>query len=269
VFKFNPKWQYMMPAHFGLRPRGRGPAPEYHDVTTMSVTYLTDGEMLSQYLPEPFSIHPEPLIHVSYSMNREVDWLAGGSYNLIGVNTSVVFNGEVDKNVIGTFCLVMWENDCDPIIAGREYLGIPKVYADIEDHSIIEGEWRTSASLRSHKILDLEITGLEAVSAADVKEMNVRAKDGNWMGWKYVPNTGEPGAAVSHATCNPTSGGTRQAWTGAGKVDWHRLTWEQNPAQCHIVNALADLPIIEYRRAMVLKQGTALETADRKLRMLT
>jgi len=47
--------------------------------------------------------------------------------------------------------------DVDPLIAGRETLGIPKLYADIEDHSIIEGEWRTSASNRGEEFMDMEM----------------------------------------------------------------------------------------------------------------
>jgi acetoacetate decarboxylase len=29
---------------------------------------------------------------------------------------------------------------------------------------------------------------------------------------------------------------------GKGSIDWEHLTWEQDPTQFHIVNALADLP---------------------------
>lgn len=51
-----------------------------------------------------------------------------------------------------------------PIIAGRETLGFPKIYADIEDHSIIEGDvldrlylerpipWRALNLRATHKI---------------------------------------------------------------------------------------------------------------------
>lgn len=268
MFKFNPKGQYLMPAHFGFRLRGRGPAPKYHDVLSMTITYLTDEKALCQYLPEPFELGPEPLVHVSYTMNRQVDWLAGRAYNLIGVNIPAVFNGEVDKNIAGSFCLVMWENDCDPIIAGRETLGIPKVFADIEDHSIIEGEWRTSASLRGNKFMDMEIKDLKPVPQKDLDESNKNAGKGNWMGWLYVPNIGKPGPSISHATCNPAGGFTEKAWKGTGKLDWHRQTWEQNPAQCHIINALADLPVIENRSGHIAQMGTSLETESRAVRAL-
>jgi len=222
---------------------------------------------LEQYLPEPFAIDGEPLVYVSATMNRQVDWLAGAPYNLIGVNVPVVFNGETDKDLHGTYCLVMWENDTDPIIAGRELLGIPKIYADIQDFSILGDEYRVSASLRGHKIMDMEIVGLKAVPEKELEERRKNARPGNWFGWRYMPNCGEPGAALSHAVCNPTGGGgPKAAWTGQGKIEWPHLTWEQNPAQCHIVNALRDLPIIEYRHAGVTLAGSSLEPDGRKLR---
>jgi len=266
MFKFEKDRVYMMPFHFGPRQGGRGTG-QYHDVTTMAVTYLTDRDKLAQYLPEPFEVGEEALITVSYSMNREIDWLAGHSYNIIGVNASVVFNGKED-HLTGTYPLVLWENLTDPILTGREIEGIPKIYADIPDHSIIEGEWRASASHFGHKIVDLMIQDLTPLSKEQIEEMGKAAEKRHWMGWKYIPKIGEPGAAVSHATLFPTGGTTKEAWAGKGEVTWQHLTWEQNPTQFHIVNALADLPILEYRIALVLKGESNLALATKPKRII-
>jgi len=266
MFKFEKDRSYMMPFHFGPRPAGRGTG-QYHDVTTMIVSYLTDRDILTQYLPKPFEVGEEPIVSVSYSMNKEIDWLAGHSYNIIGVNASVVFNGEED-HLSGNYPLVLWENLTDPILTGREIEGIPKVYADIPDHSIIEGEWRASASHFGHKIVDLTIKGLHPLTKEQIEEMRKAAEKSHWMGWKYIPKIGEPGAAVSHATLFPTAGVTTEAWLGKGEVKWQHLTWEQNPTQFHIVNALADLPIIEYRIALVLKGSSNLALAVKPKRVI-
>ena len=50
------------------------------------------------------------------------------------MSAAVVFNGEQEQ-LEGTFTLVIWENLTDPILIGREVQGIPKIYADIQDHS--------------------------------------------------------------------------------------------------------------------------------------
>ena len=65
MFRFDPEGRYMMPAHFGPRPL-KGSA-RYGDVTSISITYLTDRETLAAYLPEPFTVGREPLVTVSYA----------------------------------------------------------------------------------------------------------------------------------------------------------------------------------------------------------
>ena len=259
MFKFDPQSHYMMPAHFG--PRVSKGSARYGDVTTMAVTYLTDRDMLARYLPEPFEVGQEPLISVSYSMYREIEWLAGGSYNVVGVSASAVFSGEVD-HLEGIFSLVMWENLTDPILVGREVFGIPKIYAEIEDHTIFQGEWRTSASYRGHKIVDIMVKDLNPVTHGQTEGV------GGLMCFKYIPKIGEPGAEVSYATLFPASGTTKEAWIGTGEVRWHHLTWEQNPTQYHIVNALEELPIIEYRAAMVTKGSSDLSVPSEPARPL-
>jgi hypothetical protein len=262
MFEFNPNLQYMMPAHFGFAWSEKS-SPLYLDTTTISVGYLTDRAKLEKLLPEPFEIRGDPTLSVYYTMNREVEWMAGGGYNLLGVDALVRFNG-VEEQVDGSYCLVLWENDTDPILAGRELLGVPKIFADIEDHKVIRGEWRTAASVRGQTIVDLAVTDLEPVNEAGLEQMRNTAKASNWLGWRYVPNIGAPGPALSHATCIPTGGGPEQAWTGSGEIAWHTTTWEKNPTQVHIVNGLADLPILEVRWATVMKGSSTLADADKK-----
>jgi hypothetical protein len=267
MFKYNPDLQYMMPGHFGI-PHTERSSLLYLDVTMISIGYLTDREQLEQYLPEGFGIRGDPVLSVYYAMNREVEWLAGGGYNLLGVDAMVRFEGERDR-VDGSFNLVLWENDTDAILGGRELLGVPKIYADIEDHKIIGGEWRTTASSRGQTIVDLSVTDLEPLPEDGLQQMRESAADSSWMGWRYVPNIGEPGAALSHATCIPTGGSPSEAWAGRGEVTWHRTTWERNPTQWHIINALADLPVLEHRWALVSKGSSTLADANKKpLRVL-
>ncbi len=268
MFEFDPKARYMMPAHFGS-PRIDGPPSGwYHDVTTMIVTYVTDRDKLSAYLPEPFAVANEPLITVMYARSRKVDWLAGRGYNLIGVSAAAVFNGEHDE-LEGSFALVIWENLTDPILSGREMTGIPKIFADIPDHTIEDGEWRSGASHFGSKIVDLSIRNLRAPSAEEIAAAQA-AREGkdNPMGWRYIPAVGGFGAALSEPTTFPSEDIVTEAYVGEGSIEWHELTWEQNPTQFHIVNALAGLPILEYRSALVTKGSTNLFIPERWPRAL-
>ncbi len=245
-------WSYkMMPAHFGTRFSKGGNF--YRDVTRLSVTYLTDKKMLTRYLPECFEIVGEPLVMVYYANNREIDWLAGGYYNLLGVDVPCVYNGK-EEHMEGKFCLVLWENLTDPILTGREWQGIPKIYAEIEDHIKTGNEWRTCAHYRGHKIVDITIKETRPMTHEEIEQRRkLPGKD--WFGWKYIPKTGEGDAELSYPTLYPQGDSTWEAYWGEGKVEWNHLTWEQNPTQFHIVNALADLPIIEYRETTISKTG--------------
>jgi len=245
----------MLPIHFGTRFSKPfvGPGGGYRDVTTLSVTYLTDKKILNKYLPECFEIVNEPLVKVYYSNNRDIEWLAGAAYNIVGVDVPCVYNGK-EEHMEGKYCLALWENLTDPILTGRELQGIPKIYAEIEDHIKTEGEWRTCAHYRGHKIVDITIKEIRPMTHEEI-EARRKLPGKDWFGWKYLPKTGEPGAEVSYPTLYPLGDATWEAIWGEGKVVWNHLIWEQNPTQFHIVNALADLPIIEYREATISKGG--------------
>jgi acetoacetate decarboxylase len=171
---------------------------------------------------------------------------------VLGVNAEARFNGSVD-HVEGSFCLALWENDADAITMGRELLGIPKLFANIEDHTVLDGRWQTSANWRGHDIVRMTACNLSPVPDAQLEEIARAAKEHNWMGWKYIPNTGRSGPAVSHPTVVPTIARPREAWFGAGEVTWKHLTWQQNPTQAHIINTLHDLPMLEYGPAIVTR----------------
>ena len=268
MFEFDPHGSYMMPVHFGPRPLSPKSSGWYRDVTSMTVSFLTDREQLGKYLPAGYSVAQEPVVTVTYARNRDVDWLAGHGYNLVAVSAAARFEGQRDQ-LEGSYCLVMWEDLADPILTGRELQGIPKLYADIEDHSIVDGQWRTAASHFGHKILDLTISDLREPSAEEVAE-DARAREGrdHPMSLRFFPGINGFGQSVNEATTFPSENVIEQAWVGEGRVDWQRLTWEQNPTQYHIVNALADLPVHGWLPAVVARGSTNLVVMERLPRVL-
>jgi 3-hydroxyacyl-CoA dehydrogenase len=268
MFKFNPHERYMMPAHFGPVPQGEKSSGWYHDVTMMVVPYLTDREKLAAMLPHPFEVGEQPVVTVVYACSKDVDWLAGRGYNLIAVTASAVFKGEIEQ-LEGQYSLVWWENLADAILSGRELTGIPKIFADIPDHSVTDGLWQTNVSHFGNDILNMSINHLRVPTAEEMAATQ-EAQEGkdHPMGWRYLPRVGGFGAAISQPTTFPSESVYTGAWIGEGKIDWNHLTWEQNPTQCHIVNALADLPVLEYLPAMVTTGSTNLFVPERMPRVL-
>jgi len=257
-----------MPAHFGPRRFSPKSSGWYRDVTAMVVSYLTDREELARYLPEPFQVGEEALVSIFYARNRQVDWLAGHGYNMIAVNALAVFDGKNDQ-LTGEYTLVMWENLTDPILTGRELQGIPKIYADIPDPSVIGGEWRSSASHFGHKIVDMVITDLRPATEAELEDGKKAKADSTPMAWRYLPGVSGLGETTSEPTAYPSENEFESVQVGKGSLVWHELTWEQNPTQFHIVNALAALPILEFRPALVTEGSTNLIIPDRLPRGLS
>ena len=268
MFKFNPYERYMMPAHFGGLHQGENTSGWYHDVTMMVVPFLTDREKLAAYLPSPFTVAEQAIVTVAYAHSKDVDWLAGRGYNLVAVTASAVFNGE-NEQLEGQYSLVWWENLADAILSGRELTGIPKIFADITDHSITDGLWQTNVSHFDNRILDMSVKNLRPPTPEEI-EATQAAQEGkdHPMAWRYLPGVGGFGATVSEPTTFPSESVYTGAWVGEGSLDWNHLTFEQNPTQYHIVNALADLPVLAYLPAMVTTGSTNLFVPDRLPRVL-
>jgi acetoacetate decarboxylase len=254
MFTLDPNQSHLMPAHFGPRYIGEKTSGMYHDCTVMAVSYITDREKLAAYLPEPFEVGEEAIVTVYYVCNKEIDWLAGHGYNMIGVNASVVYKGEKEQ-LTGTYSLVIWESLADPILVGREVQGIPKIYADIPDHSMHHNVWRCNASHFGHKIIDMTLRIMEPVAAEDIAaEQKEQEGKNHPMAWRYLPAIGGFGKpAVNEIVTFPSESKITDAWIGEGTLDWQHLTWEQNPTQYHIVNALEALPVLSYLPAMITK----------------
>ncbi|MGI9265619.1 MAG: 3-hydroxyacyl-CoA dehydrogenase NAD-binding domain-containing protein [Gammaproteobacteria bacterium] len=266
--KINPFERYMMPAHFGPLTQNEKSSGWYHDVTMMVVPYLTDREKLAALLPQPFSVPEQAVVTVVYACSKDVDWLAGRGYNLIAVTCSAKFNGE-NEQLEGQYSLVWWENLADAILSGRESTGIPKLFADIPDHSVEDGRYHTQVSHFGSRILDIAVDKLRQPTPEELLAMQ-QAQEGkdHPMGWRFLPGVGGFGAGFSEFTTFPSETVYTSALVGEGQIDWNRLTWEQNPTQSHIVNVLEELPVLGYLPAMVTTGKTNLFVPDHMPRVL-
>jgi len=178
---------YSLPPYFG----GWDFDPElqscYGDTIALVFSYTTDGNRLSDYVPEGFELI-KPALNVSYQQCRQVDWMAGSGYNLINVSVPVRFIGERDR-IEGDLVLVMWENRTTPILMGRD-LGVPKIFADVESLHIVGQTYRTCASYEGNTFLRMEMTAAEPLDEQQVKALS---SDQKTLGWRYVKKVGGPG----------------------------------------------------------------------------
>jgi acetoacetate decarboxylase len=250
---------YMMPPNFG--PMSSQRVFHYGDVTTFIIIYITDKDSLAAFLPEPFEPADEPAVTVYFQLCRDVDFMAGRGYNIVGVNLSTVFKGKKD-HLAGNFAVVLWENDAHPIIQGREVLGTPKIYADIPDPRQSGNNWQFHCSLYGNRLVEGEIKNTALLKDTEKQLIEDMAKDNMWMGWKYIPKTDWSGPELSYPTAIPYKLGIDEAWLGDGFHRFAETAWESAPTSAHIIDGLRTLTVKEYRSAVIMKGTVDLLIGD-------
>jgi hypothetical protein len=260
--------RYRMPFVFGptVGPR-QGPDGEVFDYSeaprrSASVSFLTDAGVLSRYLPPRCELQGEPVVTVELAELLDLEWLAGRSYSMLGVRFPVAYRGE-SESVSGPFLAVLWENRPEPILSGREELGFAKLYAQLPPPRVLRGRHVYEASWEGHTFLTMTLSDL-----VDAKPPQSTPTQGGVLHHRYFPAVSEGGQSIDEMVITP-AGGASVTYDlfkrGAGAIEFHRSTWEQLPTMFHIVNALADLPVLEMRGAALVHSRGAKDLSDQRV----
>lgn len=281
--RFDPSRKYMMPVSFGpmAGPRQTPAGRRYIDGspterTRLLLQFLSNSERLAALLPEGLKLADPPVVTLDLCMLKNISWLAGRGYNVFGVRIPVRFDGKRD-HVQGPFVLVLWESLADPILTGREQLGYPKLYAEIPD-PVINGDTATcEASWLGFQFFEMTLKTQEKLSAEETADYrNALQRSDGTIAHKYLPHTGEPWneADADYFTMTPIPSEAQrladpplplpQIWRSTGTFAFHEAAWEDLPTQFHIVNALARLPVLEVRQALLVREQDNTDFHDQK-----
>jgi hypothetical protein len=218
---------------------------------------------------------------VSCAWFRDLYWLAGRSYGILSLDFPVTYVGK-DETIEGAFCPVIWEGRPDAIMTGREELGFPKMFAEFTD--IDWDRERGTASCQAgwldHTFFDIALSDLK--EEPNPTKVLPGSNGGPQLYYKYMPRTspfGREGADVEYVTCGAPKGSSRanilmddfdyRRWTGKGEVKWHSATFEQLPLAFHVVNAIADLDILEVVESeLVSFSGPGIAIATNSMRVV-
>lgn len=184
-------------------------------------------------------------------------WLGGGGYDLLALYIHDVCYRQNDGQIVkGTFCPVMFENLADPILSGREELGVPKLFSDI-DISRDDTSCRATISWRGAQWAEFQWKDLEEdASALNQDEDPI----GGLLVHKYNPATGRKHvgeADADYAVFIPEEAGisTVKSRLVANKNDLHvkisDLGQKALPTLHPVVSRLAEIPIFDYLEATV------------------
>jgi hypothetical protein len=230
-----------MPVSFGpapgprQRPDGGVWAPGTSGARKQTVLRLSRG-LRRALIPEQFELGEHARVFLSASYLEEVGWLAGRGHNVLSVDVPVSY-----REVMGMATIVVWENLADPIITGREELGIAKLYAEIPPVIDTQSSAVSTAAWLGFEFIRLQVSGLQLQSGSPKTTMSPPM-----LHYKYISKTGSWGESdIEYVTTSPPRPiEVLQMRRGTGSLSFSDSRWEDLPTMSHIDSELRSLPVL-------------------------
>ncbi|EMD89579.1 hypothetical protein COCC4DRAFT_56444 [Bipolaris maydis ATCC 48331] len=279
----NKSLLWRMPTVFGPMP---GPRQDFYGrqrdgtaatFSTASVKVRTSRTVLENLLPQTgkfkFAIE-DTTAYATFAVTQlgNLEWLGGRGYSHFGLYVhGVEYVKEDGETVVGTYLPVLFENLADPILSGREELGFPKVFADLEvsradDKCVLDASWMSS------KFCSMKLSGLQPAGTANGEAPAVQSappRDDGLLFHKYIPATASAGskqrgqADVEYTAFLPGDEDSKtvekkieQTLTAStAEIAFDALDWKALPTLHHIVERLQEIPVYGVVEAKIV-QGT-------------
>ena len=127
-------------------------------------------------------------------------------------------------------------------MAGREYMGLAKLYAEILDAVTDEARVRFSCSEYDSILLEGQATELVPPPDASLDKLNGRAAEVRTFGWKFIP--GPDGTSdIDYPLLDVMRWTFRRAWSGSGSIRFSSPTTAEAPFSSGALQALRRLPM--------------------------
>ena len=265
--KLDPSKLYMMP--FIMGPQyDKDPLPGllYPQVENVVFQFQTEKEAAGRLVPDCYEVDPKPVVTVVFGYFKGLEFLAGGGYNIATVQISAKFNGNKDK-VDGDYVAIMFEDNTMPILGGREYLGVPKLYADIPPKRLMpDGSFRCEASLWGHLLFGMDIPRLKKQNAVVKAVASKRINSRPWLGYKYFPALdGPPDADYPTITRNDVT--VDDLWMGKQASIFFGTARESDVSHvANVIDAIKSLPVVKVEQVLRFT-GSAVLRFDQSRRL--
>ncbi|RMJ27116.1 FAD binding domain-containing protein [Aspergillus sp. HF37] len=267
----NPYWR--MPVAFGPIP---GPRQTHLGVprngtkstfTTASIKFKTSRTVLQSLFPPGRKgwrfAKPDTVAYASFSQTTlaNMEWLGGSGYKLIGLYVHGVEYVKDDGSAIkGTYLPVLFESLADPIVSGREELGMPKLYSSVD-------VYRRAGSYRVRTGWEGALWGnflLEDLVESDLKTATdgEADADGGILTYRYLPKTGRANKGISaeeypvfepFSSARPTPRPQKVYTTKKASFEIDPVNRGQLPTLHHIISRLAEVPVYDIVEAKVVE----------------
>lgn len=267
-----------MPVAFGPFPGPRqdhlGNPRDWKNSTfsTTSIKFRTSRTLLENLLPPQFKfVSADSNCYATFSLSAlgNLEWLGGNGYNHFGLYIhGVQYTKNDGDKIIGTYLPVLFENLADPIISGREELGMPKVFSSL-DVTKSGDNWGMTAGWMGSNFLNISLTGIGAeTSSSEVQHPGAPppAKEEGLFFQKYIPTTASSDNKerdqsdanyISFLSNDKEAKAFRQIEhtlrAKRAEVKLDALDWKKLPTLHHIVKRLEEIPIYEILEAKVVE----------------
>jgi len=270
----NPSIYWRMPVAFGPMPGprqntlGKIRNSEESTFVTTSIKFKSSRTLLQNLFPHKSTSYrfksPGTVAYASFTQTtlNKMEWLGGSGYNHLGLYIHdveyVKKNGEV---ISGTYLPILFENLTDPIVSGREELGMPKLYSEIDVYKR-DTSLRIQTSWRGASWGNFVVEGLEDIDPGMAVGSVSGESDNGILVYRYMPKIGEDmkGDAEAEYTSfvpfaeerpQPVTKRVRKAAAASIKID--ALDLEALPTLHHIISRLGEIPIYEVVSAKVVE----------------
>ncbi|KAL4889915.1 hypothetical protein BDV59DRAFT_210032 [Aspergillus ambiguus] len=268
----NPYWR--MPIAFGPMP---GPRQTHLGVprdgtkstfTTASIKFKTSRTVLQNLFPPGRSgwrfTSPGTVAYASFSQTtlNNMEWLGGSGYHHIGLYVHGVEYVKKDGSILkGSYLPILFESLTDPIVSGREELGMPKLYTSVDVYRRAKS-YRIRTGWEGALWGNFLLEGLVEVDPSTATGGISGENDAGILAYKYIPKSGRKNkntAAEEHPVWDPFSEAipkpTPKRLYTAAKASFQidALDWEQLPTLHHVISRLAEVPVYKIMGAKLVE----------------
>ncbi|KAF4962159.1 hypothetical protein FSARC_9733 [Fusarium sarcochroum] len=270
----NVHWK--SPVSFGPMPSprqghyGKRRPSDEESFKTWSIRFKSSATYLKTLFPTTqFSFYKPGTVAEATFLCTELNgmkWLGGGGYKFFGLWIhGVQYEKKDGSKIYGSFLAVLLEDLADPIITGREELGMPKIFCNID----VEEKGETTnirCSWRGAQFVDITMNGLGQDVKAETNGTNdtnghttpngpdshPAPKDQGTLVYRYIPSVGNPGvpdAAYTVFLENGLETNTRRVESssvGSGSdLKLTAGTWDTLPTLNNIATGFSEIPIYD------------------------
>jgi len=254
-FVCHPGERYEMPIVFG--PTELPQVSQWGYLRALDISFVTDPVAVRPLVPAELDLPEQPTVIISRRSFDQVDYLAGHGYEELCVGISAIHNGE-EGTTKGNFWPVMWVDQVRPITVGREFTGFAKLGADFSPIRDDSGDLSWEMSEYGTLLARGTVRNAKPVDDVALEKIAQAGSIGYAFCSRYIPPVVNSSGVDEVTRCEMRSKIT-SVQVGEAELELFSPSWKDAPNGARAMSALASLPILQLRRALVIEGSSSFD----------